>query len=252
MISILGTLVHLTKYQSVVEQVTGLALANKSSSIVCANVHMMMEAYDSAEFREVVNSADIVTPDGMPLVWLMRMRGNKGQERVYGPTLMLKILEAAEERGILVGFLGASSDTLELLVQKMLQRYPGLKIAYQCSPPFQALSDEEDQHITDAIRDSGAKILFVGLGCPKQEKWIHAHKKRIPAVMVGVGAAFDFHAGVKKQAPGWMQRTGLEWFFRLLTEPGRLWKRYFIHNPRFVILSLFEQIHYWTHPKEKR
>jgi len=213
---------------------------------------MVMEAYDSAEFREVVKSADIVTPDGMPLVWLMRMRGYKNQERVYGPALMLRILEPAEEKGISVGFLGGSNETLNLLVQKMVSRFPGLKIAYQYSPPYRALSDEEDRLITDAIRNSGAKILFVGLGCPKQEKWIHAHKKRIPAVMVGVGAAFDFHAGVKKQAPGWMQRAGLEWLFRMLTEPGRLWKRYFIHNPRFVILSLFEQIHYWTYPKEKR
>jgi N-acetylglucosaminyldiphosphoundecaprenol N-acetyl-beta-D-mannosaminyltransferase len=251
MISILGTLLHSVNYQSVVEQVVELALANKSSSIFCANVHMVMEAYDSDEFRKIFNSADIVTPDGMPLVWLMRMRGNKGQERVYGPTLMLRILEVAEKKSFSVGFLGGSSETLELLGQKMLTGFPDLNIAYQFSPPYQALSTEEDRLITDAIRKSGLKILFVGLGCPKQEKWIHAHKDRIPAVMVGVGAAFDFHTGMKKQAPRWMQRVGLEWFFRLMMEPGRLWKRYFIHNPRFVILGLFEQIHYWTHPKEK-
>jgi N-acetylglucosaminyldiphosphoundecaprenol N-acetyl-beta-D-mannosaminyltransferase len=251
MIAILGTLLHSIDYQSGVDQIIELALANRSRSIYCANVHMIMEAYDSPEFRKVVNSADLVTPDGMPLVWLMRMRGVKKQERVYGPTLMLRTLETAEEKGLSVGFLGGFPETLDLLVQKMLTRFPRLKIGYQSSPPYQALSVEEDRHITDEIKNSGVKILFVGLGCPKQEKWIHAHKEQIPAVMIGVGAAFDFHAGIKKQAPGWMQRSGLEWLFRLLTEPGRLWKRYLIHNPRFVILSLFEQIRYWTHPKVK-
>jgi N-acetylglucosaminyldiphosphoundecaprenol N-acetyl-beta-D-mannosaminyltransferase len=199
----------------------------------------------------VINSADLVTPDGMPLVWLMRLRGAPRQERVYGPTLMLKVLEAAEKSGVPVGFLGGSPHTLDMLVSRMQNRFPELKIAYQFSPPFRTLSLNEDLEITEAIKTSGAKILFVGLGCPRQEKWIAAHKGVIPAVMLGVGAAFDFHAGVIQQAPPWMQKSGLEWLFRFTREPARLWKRYLVHNPRFVILSLFEQIHYWTHPKEK-
>jgi N-acetylglucosaminyldiphosphoundecaprenol N-acetyl-beta-D-mannosaminyltransferase len=211
----------------------------KESSYACfANVHMLMEAWDSMEFRGIVNDADLVTPDGMPLVWLMRMKGARRQERVYGPALMLDVLESAAREGIPVGFLGGEPAVLEALVERMRRDYEALNVAFALSPPFTEARPEEEQELVERINQSGARILFVGLGCPKQELWMARQRGRVDAVMLGVGAAFDFHAGVKPQAPGWMQRSGLEWLFRLSTEPRRLWKRYLFHNPRFVVLAL--------------
>jgi len=210
--------------------------------VFAANVHMLMEAYDSPEFMKIVNSADMVTPDGMPLVWMLRLKGRKKQERVYGPTLMLHVLEAATRDGIPVGFYGSNDEVLDQLVINMKERYPGLKIVYSFSPPYRELSTAEDQVICEQIQNSGARILFVGLGCPKQEIWMADHRGKVNAVMVGVGAAFDFHAGIKPQAPAWMQAVGLEWFFRLFHEPKRLARRYLYNNPRFVVLALLELV----------
>jgi len=201
-----------------------------------------MEAYDSREFKEVVNSADMVTPDGMPLVWMLRAKGIKGQERVYGPTLMLHILESASQAGIPVGFYGSRHEVLEELKKKMEAKFQGLKVVYSYSPPFRELTETEDQSICEQIRNSGARILFVGLGCPKQEIWMADHRGKINTVMVGVGAAFDFHSGLKAQAPAWMQAVGLEWLFRLLHEPRRLARRYLYNNPRFVLLALLDLV----------
>ena len=157
---------------------------------------------------------------------------------------MLKILKMAEEKAIPVGFLGGQPQTLEKLVSRVNSDFPELKLVYKFSPSFKEITMEEDNRIVEEIRNSGARILFVGLGCPKQEYWMHAHRGKVNAVMLGVGAAFDFYTGTVNQAPVWMQRTGLEWFFRLTREPKRLWKRYFINNPRFVILAFIEQLHY--------
>ena len=180
---------------------------------------MLMEARDSSEYSKVVNAADLVTPDGMPLVWMMRLKGQRGQQRVYGPTLMLHILEASARENIPVGFYGSSPEVLQTLTARMQAQFPNLKITYSFSPPFREINQEEDMQIVENIRASGAQILFVGLGCPKQEKWMSEHRGKINAAMLGVGAAFDFHAGVKLQAPTWMQRIGLEWVYRLVAEP---------------------------------
>ncbi|HXQ35808.1 MAG TPA: WecB/TagA/CpsF family glycosyltransferase [Anaerolineales bacterium] len=213
--------------------------AGQQSCYVCvANVHMLMEAIDSTEYRQIVNSADLVTADGMPLVWMMRLKGQRDQPRVYGPTLMLHVLEVAAREGISVGFYGGAPETLEALVRRMQSRYVGLNVAFSCSPPFRAISQEEDRAIVEQINQSGARILFVGLGCPKQEIWMSEHRGKVSTVMLGVGAAFDFHSGLKPQAPDWLQSMGLEWLFRLFTEPRRLWKRYLYYNPRFVLLAV--------------
>lgn len=212
----------------------------ESRYICIANVHTLMEAHDSPEFAKIIHNADLVTPDGMPLVWMMRLKGQKDQQRVYGPTLMLHVLEAAARENIPVGFYGGRPEVLETLASKMLARYAGLNVAYLCSPPFRRLSREEKDEIIGNINLSGTRILFVGLGCPKQEIWMAEHRGKVNAVMLGVGAAFDFHAGVKLQAPTWIQGLGLEWLFRFLTEPRRLWKRYLYHNPRFVILAIVD------------
>jgi N-acetylglucosaminyldiphosphoundecaprenol N-acetyl-beta-D-mannosaminyltransferase len=195
-----------------------------------------MEAHDDTSFMQVMNQADLVTPDGMPLVWGLRWLGVEGATRVYGPDLTPSILEAAERKGLAVGFYGGSPNALEALVAEAGRRWPDLKIAYAYSPPYRDLTAEEDGQIVEAIDGSGVKILFVGLGCPRQETWMASHRGRVGAVMVGVGAAFDFLAGTKKQAPRSLQKAGLEWLYRLATEPKRLSRRYLRQNPRFALL----------------
>jgi N-acetylglucosaminyldiphosphoundecaprenol N-acetyl-beta-D-mannosaminyltransferase len=169
---------------------------------------------------------------------MLRLKGVKNQQRVYGPTLMLYVLEMAARDGISVGFYGGEARTLQLLEDRMRATYPSLVISYSYSPPFRPLTEPEALHVTQDIIHSGVQILFVGLGCPRQETWIDAQHGTIPAVMIGIGAAIDFHAGLKPQAPAWMQRIGLEWFFRLSIEPRRLWRRYFLHVPRFIVLAI--------------
>lgn len=236
---VIGTQVHCVEYKTLQDSLLTLSKQAKAAYICFANVHMLMEAYDLKEYQAIVNSADIVTPDGMPLVWMMRLKGQKNQERVYGPTLMLQVLEAAAREKIPVGFYGGKPEVLQFLVRNMQERFTNLNIVYSFSPPFiDNLLEEES--VIDEMRKSGLRILFVGLGCPKQERWMAHHRGKINAVMLGVGAAFDFHAGVKSQAPLWMQKIGLEWLFRLATEPRRLWKRYLYHNPRFIYLAIMD------------
>jgi len=237
---VLGMRVDATDYDDATRRVVAWARERESRYVCVANVHMAMEAYDSDKFRRIVNEADLVTPDGMPLVWMLRKLGKPDQERVYGPELMLRVCEAAAREGLPVGFYGGAQETLDKLVASVKMKYPTLEVAYSCSPPFRQLSPDEDSRIVEEINVSGARILFVGLGCPKQEMWMASHRGRVQSVMLGVGAAFDFHAGRVPQAPAWMQRAGLEWLFRLITEPRRLWRRYAKHNPRFVLLATMQ------------
>ena len=230
--------VNVTSYAAAAKMVVDWSGNSESRYVCIANVHVLMEAYDSPDFRSVLNHADLVTPDGVPLVWLMRLKGQRAQQRVYGPTLMLRVLEAAVQNGVPVGFYGGTPDVLRSLVKRMQERFDGLNAAFAVSPPFAEMSNQEDADLVEQINRSGIRILFVGLGCPKQEIWMARHRGKVNAVMLGVGAAFDFHAGVKPQAPPWMQGIGLEWLFRLSTEPRRLWKRYLYHNPRFVALAI--------------
>lgn len=237
-----GMRVDATSYPAATRQILEWAERCESRYVCVANVHMVMEAYDDPAFRSIVNAADLVTPDGMPLVWMMRRMGAKVQTRVYGPELTLWVARAAAQAGLPVGLYGGTPQANERLAQNLQKRFPGLEIVYRFSPPFRALTCEEDAEIVEAIHASQARILLVGLGCPKQERWMAEHKGKVSAVMMGVGAAFDIHSGLKPQAPAWMQRVGMEWFFRLVTEPKRLWKRYFYHNPRFILLVLRQMI----------
>ncbi len=239
-ITILGVRVDPTYYTAALAQVFSWSTRQESRYVCFANVHMLMEAHDSPEYNRVINSADLVTPDGMPLVWMMRLKGRRRQERVYGPTLMLHVLESAARENIPIGFYGSSPEVLQRLLTRMQERFPDLKVAYSFSPPFHEISQEVDAEIVERINTSSARILFVGLGCPKQEKWMAEHRGKINAVMLGVGAAFDFHAGLKSQAPAWMQNIGTEWVFRLIHEPSRLWRRYLYHNPRFIFLAILD------------
>jgi len=199
-------------------------------------MHGLMEAHDDPHFRAAMNTADLANSDGMPVVWALRSFGYSHATRIYGPDATVELLRAAKESEIPVGFYGGDEPTLKRLIDEVKHRNPGIKVAFSMSPPFRALTPEEDEAIIREISDSGVQWLFVGLGCPKQEKWVLAHRNRIPAVMLAVGAAFDFLAGTKPQAPRWMMRSGLEWAFRLLTEPRRLAGRYLRNIPRFIVL----------------
>lgn len=237
---ILGVKIAVTTYNDVVAQSVAWAKRRQSRAVYFANVHVLMEAFDDARLRDQLNAADIVNPDGMPLVWTLRALGESGATRVYGPDATVMLLQAAERSGIPVASCGGSPATLEMLLAEVRRRYPQLEVVCAISPPFRALDDVEDQKITEELKQSGAGMLFVGLGCPKQERWIMAHRGQIPAVMFGVGAAFDFLAGSKRQAPRWMMRSGLEWAFRMASEPRRLAVRYLKHNPRFLLLSVHQ------------
>lgn len=238
--AIIGTRIDHASYAGCIELISSWVSGRESRYVCIANVHTIMEAYDSVDFKGLLNDADLVTSDGMPLVWMMRAKSVKRQERVYGPTLMLRTIEMSARDHIPIGFYGGVPAVLESLINRMQARYEGLKVAFSYSPPFRTMSPDEDSAIVEQINQSGARILFVGLGCPKQESWMADHRGKVEAVMIGVGAAFDFHSGVKPQAPLVMQKVGLEWLFRLLTEPHRLWRRYLYHNPRFVVLAMVD------------
>ena len=235
---ILGVNIAVSSYEQMAMRCIAWAKACESRAVVFANVHMLMEAHEHADFRTNLNAADMVNPDGVPLVWALRAVGERCAKRVYGPDSTQVLLGAAEEACIPVGFYGADALTLSILVERVRLLYPRLHIAYAASPPFRPLNSTEDEAIVREISASGARLLFVGLGCPKQERWIMEHRGRISAVMLAVGAAFDFIAGTKPQAPRWMMRAGLEWVFRLVSEPRRLASRYIRHNPRFVFFFL--------------
>ncbi len=234
--------VDATSYDDATGRLLEWAGRGESRYLCAACVNSVMEAHDSAELMEVMNQADLVTPDGMPLVWALRLLGIPGATRVYGPDLTRTMLAACAREGVPVGFYGGHPEALERLLGFARSTYPGLRIAYSWSPPFRALDPEEDEQAVAAINESGARILFVGLSTPKQDRWMARHRGRVRAVMLGVGAAFDFLGGSKPQAPRWMMGVGLEWLFRMATEPRRLWRRYTRHNPRFVYLFALQLI----------
>lgn len=236
--SILGVRLDPTSYSDAAQRVLRWADGRESRYVCLANVHVTMESHDSADYRALVNAADLVTPDGMPLVLALRLFGVHHATQVRGTTLLLHVLEQAAAAGVAVGFYGGTRDVLSLIMDVCRARYPDLHVAYAHAPPFRPLSEAEDAAVVRDINQSGARLLFVGLGCPAQERWMASHKETVNAVMLGVGAAFDFLAGVKPEAPTWLQRAGLEWCFRLASEPRRLWRRYAYHNPRFVALLL--------------
>jgi N-acetylglucosaminyldiphosphoundecaprenol N-acetyl-beta-D-mannosaminyltransferase len=232
---ILGMRVDATSYAHAAQEILRWARQGESRYVCVATVNNVIEARDDPDYGAVMEAADLVTPDGMPLVWGLRLLGVAGATRVYGPDLTPAVCHLAAEQGIPVGFYGGAEDVLATLTAKLARRFPGLQIAYCSSPPFRPLTHDEERRTVDGLNRSGARILFVGLGAPKQERWMAAHKHEVNAVMLGVGAAFDFLAGKKRQAPRLVQRLGLEWLYRLVHEPRRLWRRYLYRNPRFVV-----------------
>ena len=204
-------------------------------------VHALVEASTAPELRKVANQFAIVTPDGQPVRWALNwLHGARLRHNVRGSELMWRLCERAAEEGVSIYLYGSSPKTLAALQTRLLAAFPGLEIAGAESPPFRALSADEDAAMVERVNASGAGLMFLGLGCPKQDYFAAAHADRIQAVQLCVGAAFDFHAGTKATAPEWMQRRGLEWVFRLYQEPSRLWKRYLVTNSVFI-RKLFSQ-----------
>lgn len=210
---------------------------------VCVSgVHGVMESQRDDAIRRIHNAAGLVTPDGMPLVWLLRLAGHRGAARVYGPDLMLALLDRSQQRGWRHYLYGASEATLAKLRVEIGRRFPRAQIVGSWSPPFRPLTQAEDLEAVERINASGADIVWIGLSTPKQERWMAEHRALLRApVLLGVGAAFDFHAGRVRQAPALLQRSGLEWLFRLAMEPRRLWRRYLRNNPAFVMLLLAQK-----------
>jgi len=211
------------------------SVQNTGGKYICAsNVHMCMEAYDNKSYKHIVNNADLVCPDGRPMVWAQKLFGEKTAKQVRGYDISLALCKKAADLAIPVGFYGASKKHLQKIQNVLKQKYPRLKINCAIAPPFRTLTEKEDQEYINQINDSGVKILFVGLGCPKQERWMADHKNKLHCVMLGVGAVFDFISGEKKHAPKIISNVGMEWLFRLACEPTRLAGRYLKHNPRFI------------------
>jgi N-acetylglucosaminyldiphosphoundecaprenol N-acetyl-beta-D-mannosaminyltransferase len=207
----------------------------RESRIVCVcDVHSVVHALRDNTHANSLRSADLATPDGAPVAWMIRRKGHVAQQRISGPDLMWACCQKAAETGTSVFLYGTTPGTLQRLERRLREAFPSLNVVGSISPPFRALSAEEDAAIVENINGSGAQIVWVGLGCPKQEAWMQAHRGEVKAVMVGVGAALDFHAGVVKRAPLWMQRNGLEWFHRVLQDPRRLAKRYLVSNALFI------------------
>lgn len=237
-----GTEISATTYSEVVDLCSSwigekrARTGSTPSRYICVtSVHGIVTAREDAELRRVLNEADVATPDGMPVVWALRSFGEVNQQRVYGPTLMLRLCERCAAEGHRIFLYGSTGDTLSRLEHKLSNLFPQIRIAGSYAPPFRPLTAGEEEDVRERIRSAATDVLFVGISTPKQEKWMARQKDALPGiVMVGVGAAFNFHAGQVKQAPSWMQKHGLEWLFRLSAEPQRLWKRYVLVTPRFL------------------
>jgi N-acetylglucosaminyldiphosphoundecaprenol N-acetyl-beta-D-mannosaminyltransferase len=211
--------------------------------VIVRPVYSVMLCQADERLRSIVNRAGMVTPDGMPLVFLSRWRGFTKVDRVYGPDLMLAFNELAAQKGYSSFFYGGAEGVPELLAKGLSGRFPGLKITGTFSPPFRPLTPAEDGHVVDMINAANPDVVWVGLGSPKQDYWMADHRERLNApVLIGVGAAFNFHTGQVRQAPKWMQRSALEWLFRLMMEPRRLWRRYLIYNPLFILNVMMQTV----------
>ncbi len=235
-VNILGIGISAIQMDDAISKMEEWIEKNEPHYVCVCPVSTIMECQRDERLRDIVNSAGLATPDGMSIVWLSKLSGYPHTERVYGPDLMLAFCRVAQEKGYSNFFYGGANDVPEKLVQNLRKRFPRLKVAGTYLPPFRSLTQEEDQAVIEMINKASPDVIWVGISTPKQDKWMADHLGSVAApVMVGVGAAFNFLSGEVKQAPKWMQRNGLEWLFRLYQEPGRLWYRYLVYNPLFVL-----------------
>ncbi len=233
-VKVIRSLISTGSFNDFIDAIFDLSEKQLSSYVCFANVHMVIEAYQDKSFNEIINKADLVTPDGRPISLAIKLFDKINQERVAGMDLMPALLAEAEKRNKSVYFYGSTEDVLAKIRAKIHQDFPKLRIAGTYSPPFRPLSEEEDQAVTQQINEVAPDLLFVSLGCPKQEKWMAAHIGNINACMLGVGQAFLTYTGLEKRLPKWARDWSLEWAYRLYLEPKRLWKRYLVGNSLFL------------------
>jgi N-acetylglucosaminyldiphosphoundecaprenol N-acetyl-beta-D-mannosaminyltransferase len=235
--TILSSSVSIGKYTEFIEAICGMSVARQSSYVCFANAHTLITAHQEPAFASVVNNADIVAPDGKPVSVLMHASYSEKQDRVCGMDMLPDLLKACADKGLAVYFYGSTPEVLQQIHEKARTDFPALKIAGQYSPPFRALTPSEDEEIVTMINHAAPSLIFVSLGCPKQETWMHHHKGLINGCMLGVGQAFLTYAGLEKRLPQWARSLSLEWLYRLYLEPKRLWKRYLIGNTQFIIAA---------------
>lgn len=240
LINVIGAPIDALTWDTALDRLRQWASARESRVVCICNVHSVITARTDARFADVLQRADMATPDGMPIAWMMRRLGVDNQERINGPDLMWRYCEIAARDAQPIFLLGGTQDCLDKLTARLHSEYPELKTA-SYAPPFRPLTETEEDDIVRMINESGACTVWVAFGCPKQEFWIHKMRGQVNAVMLGVGAAFDYHAGVIRRAPVWMQRAGFEWLFRLASEPRRLWQRYLVTNSLFLVAA-FKQL----------
>jgi exopolysaccharide biosynthesis WecB/TagA/CpsF family protein len=240
---VLGVQISAIDYEYAVDAIVRAAKSRSPLAVSALAVHGVMTGFYDPVHRRRLNGLDLVTPDGQPVRWALNwIHGVKLPDRVYGPTMTLKVLTAAASEGVPVYFYGSKQETLDQLLDNLKQKFPNLKVVGAEPSKFRRLNPEEKQEVIQRIKDSGAAIAFVGLGCPRQEVWAYEYRDELSMPLLAVGAAFDFHAGVLPQAPSWMQNLGLEWLFRLIQEPGRLWKRYLFLNPVYLTFVFLEML----------
>ena len=241
--NLLGTLVTLCDYASATREILAAAREHRPLGVAAQPVHGITTAWLDRSYGAVLNAMDLVTPDGQPVRWaLNHLHHAHLADRVYGPNLTLAVCAGAVAEGLPVFLYGATPEVLDRFAKALQERFPGLQIAGTLSPPFRPLADAEEEAHARAIRESGARLVLVGLGCPRQERWVHRNRARIGVPLLAVGAAFDFISGQKPWAPAWMQKFGLEWLFRLASEPRRLAGRYLLLNPLYVALVSLQSL----------
>lgn len=249
---VLNTSVTALPFKTSMRTILKWAHQRESKAVCVANVHMLMEARWHMAFAQVLKNADMVTPDGMPLVWMMRLLGQKSQDRVAGMEILHSLCEEASREQVKVFFLGSQQLILERMRTRLEKEYPNLDIVAMRPLPFRPLTTAEDEALIQEIHESGAGLVFLSLGCPKQEKWMAEHQGKVRAVMIGLGGAFPVYAGLKKWAPRWVRQMGLEWLYRLLQEPKRLIGRYFQTIPPFMFLAFAQLLSYYFTPRALR
>lgn len=240
-VNILGVGVSALNMNSALEETHSLLDQGGHGYVCVTGVHGIIESQDDEEFREIQNRSFLTTPDGMPTVWLGRLHGFHDMTRVYGPDYMLALCESSVAKGYRHFLYGGRDGVAEQLKDALTRRFPGLKIVGTYTPPFRPLSPEEEEDLRAQIEATAPDVLWCGLSTPKQERFMAAYRGRLPVkLMVGVGAAFDLLSGNLDEAPNWMKQSGLQWFYRLIKEPKRLWRRYLLNNPRFVFLVFLQ------------
>ena len=238
---ILKTNINVTNMSDTIKYIAGHLDDLRGKYICVSNVHTTVMSYENEEYRKIQNGAAMALPDGAPLSSYSRRKGYKQAQRVTGPDLMLELFAISKEKGYRHYFYGATEETLQSMKEVLERDYPGIQIAGMYAPPFRALTPQEDAQIVAKINEARPDFIWIGLGAPKQEEWMYQHMGQLQGVLIGVGAGFDYLAGYIKRAPRWMQRMSLEWLYRLLQDPKRLWRRYFTSNVKFICLTRMDK-----------